>query len=358
MSTGTICVRSPIHVGGSEGSVSAEEFAHLGERLYRISTLALETWLRDNNLVTAYLSAIESSVGTPFSLVDFLRTVGADVSDVLKVAAYAIASPAGAAVAHLRPFCRDPDGLAYLPGSSIKGALRTGVLAQELQSRQELRRVLVHGAEHARGGSRTASREAERVAFARARYPGHLRTTPQNQDLWRFVRVGDSEPLRPEDVALLEVQVWNLRRDGSSYVKQRVYAECLLPGVEVRFPFRIDVGGVWAADIRGGWTTPAGIMSAAARWAQSVWRDEAAAMEGLGLTDTLASFYRGAPAGIRLGWGSGWHSLGVGRLLPENLQRQLASRSAEGLPFPKSRKVVVVGSIESMPLGWGDLALG
>ena len=357
MSTAILRVRSPIHVGGVDGLVTIEDFVHVGDRLHRISALALEAWLRENNLVSAYLAANESSSGVPFSLADFLCGAGVDVAGVLPlVTAYEVSARAGAPMGEVRPFLRDPSGLPYLPGSTIKGALRTGMLAEELRSNGALRRVLAHAAGQSRSSSRNAAREVERGAFARARYSRHAGTT-QQLDLWRFVLVGDSPPIRAQDVAVLAVQVWNLRRDGSPYIKLSVYAECLLPGVEVRFPLRLDEPGLRAANLQGAKLAPEGIVGSAARWARSVWEDEAATLEGLGLTTRLAPFYGETPAGIRLGWGCGWHSLGVGRLVPDDLQRRLASRSAEGLPFPKTRKIAMVAPIGSMPLGWADLAL-
>lgn len=357
MSSGRLRVRSPIHVGGAEGPVDAPELARLGGRLYRISTLALEEWLRKHSLVLAYLRACEASVGAPFSLLNFLRAQGADPSEVLPgIAAYEVACPPDASIPHLRPFCRDPEGLPYLPGSTIKGALRTAALADQVLSNEAVRRELVHSAEQARPSSRTAGQAAEREAFSRARYAA-AGATPQQRDLWRFVHVGDSAPLKPEDVGVAAIQIWNLRQDGSPYIKLSVYAECLLPGAEVLFPLRVDERGLRDARAEDVWVTPEGILNAAARWAKMVWEDEAAALGRLGLPRQLGEFYRGSPAGVRLGWGSGWHSLGLGRLLPEAVQRQLAPRPAAGLPFPKTRRVAELGSEGPMPLGWGELEL-
>ena len=358
MSLVTLKVRSPIHVGGPEGAVDTAELAVVGDQAYRVSTVGLEDWLHDHGLVPAYLRASEEAVGRPFSLPGFLRAQGMVPSEVLPtVAEYAVAVPADANIAHVRTFCRHPDGSPYLPGTTIKGAFRTAALARQLSAEAPLGEALVRAASQARPSDRWAARDVEREAFSRLRFPDHLRVTPLHRDLWRFVRVRDSVPIKPEHVAIMEVVVWSRRRDGTPYEKASLYAECLVPGTEVRFGLDVDQEALQRCRAAFSWATPEGLLDAAAEWARTVWAGETESLASLGHAAHLAGFYADTPAGIRLGWGSGWHSLGVGRLLPTGLQRRLAPRDQEGQPFPKTRKTAVIAVGNLLPLGWGDLSV-
>lgn len=352
MSLWCLRARSPLHVGAAGDVVDATEFARVGDRLHRLSLPAVEDMLRRRGLVAAYLRAVADASGPPFSVSRFLQAQG--LQHLLpELVAYAVDCPAEHPVASLRAFCRDPGGAPYIPGSTIKGALRTAVLADAVAGDPSLQAALESAATDARPSDRWAAQRLEGRTFQTARYPAGHRATDVHRDLWRFVTVGDSEPLDPEDVAVAEVQVWNLRADGSPYVKARLYVECLRPGAEARFGLRVDRPALAAAGAGGG-LSEEGLVAAARAWAARVWEGERPVWSGL--PAEVRDFYSQAPAGLRVAWGSGWQALGVGRLLPEPLQRHVAPRVREGLPYPKTRKLALLGDHGPLPLGWADLA--
>ncbi|MDO5334877.1 MAG: type III-A CRISPR-associated RAMP protein Csm5 [Coriobacteriia bacterium] len=144
-------------------------------------------------------------------------------------------------------FVKDPYGKPYIPGSSVKGMLRTAILLNlVLQNREEYRSRF--DLSYAVSGRRGADGEIVKYAF-RDRVAGKFDAV---SDAMRYVSVSDSEPLKVEDLVFAKKydqfskkdlarhkpDMGNLSDfDGNSL---NVYWECLRPGTEIVVDVSVD----------------------------------------------------------------------------------------------------------------------
>ncbi len=145
----------------------------------------------------------------------------------------------------IQRFMRDGMHRCYIPGSTIKGMLRTAILLNLLDelsqndARQVIRKSLNDRSKHPapaleqqlfRGGNRNAW-----------------------YDLLRFLHVADSASIRPERMFVGEIRLIGSRRN------LQIYAECLQPNVTIALlPFSYTVEPLRRMHARGIWQhTPA-----------------------------------------------------------------------------------------------------
>lgn len=258
-------------------------------------------------------------------------------------------------------------GRPYVPGSSLKGAIRTAVLDAAMVD-QKLGQVVGPAVRSAVGlRQEFLTAEAERRVFGRR----------PNDDALRALRVSDSVPLPPASLRVMLVRVLNLvwaeghlelrwravRGGGARSVNDAmaVAVEVLRPGTKVRMDITLDT-----------WLVDQGRLGPAARFLGDL--EEAVRNRGQVLVDSEIAFYRqyGEDAMVRalekvdrqirsgiaclpVGWGAGWRAHTVGERL-ESLDlkavRERYGLGRPGMPFPKTRKVVVRENQAVAPLGW------
>jgi len=258
---------------------------------------------------------------------------------------------------------KDVFGRPYLPGSSLKGALRT-VLAVGGATVQKLRFESV-------GRSRSwAAQPVERELFG----------CNPNYDLLRALQVSDSGPVGAECLGLERVNIYPTAGKQTRYGPQRgldVDVETLLPGTTFQMPIKIEgylFGDRAERELRFGKRK---------EWLLNLPR-YARQVAGLRLADEI-DFFRPRKDGqvvlgfysrlvqtwdklaeneflLQVGWGTGWLSKTFGKLLqqdPEAFERLVSDYRMTmergrkpGDPFPRSRHLVRRGEHPALPLGW------
>jgi CRISPR-associated protein Csm5 len=258
----------------------------------------------------------------------------------------------------LREQYKDAFERPYLPGSSIKGALRT-ILAWHGFQGQKLRLDV----EDLRGSRSWAGQTLERKIFGQN----------PNYDLLRGLQVADSEPQHVERLQIINAQVVT----GSEKMGAPIEVEAVRSDTVFTTTLTIDqflhsqtaemqlhfgerwrwleelpqIARAWAADHlrreRDWFRT---------RKYEPVWR----------LYHQMLSALNRLPPGqffLQLGWGGGWTSKTIGyplqedeqawerllsdkRLSPARIRRRVSD------PFPKSRRVIVAAQQVAAPLGW------
>ena len=138
-------------------------------------------------------------------------------------------------------FIKDVYGMPYIPGSSIKGALRTALLGDRLLRDRRLARDYEEKIDRARQDRRNRYLNGENAgldcsAFHRQRSEDVSLSNEVNDTLAGLI-ISDSCPLRPEDMCIC--QKVDYTTDGSSH-RLPLLRECLKPGVIVRFNITID----------------------------------------------------------------------------------------------------------------------
>jgi CRISPR-associated protein Csm5 len=271
--------------------------------------------------------------------------------------------------AEVREQLKDPWDRPYLPGSSVKGALRTVLAAVGWQ-----KRGLHLDPSRLRDNRSWAAQSLERTLFGK----------DPNHDLLRALQVADSDPVGPEHLILVNAQVAVKDRLASPIELEAVrpgtafHLTLTFDGYLLRQEVREKLG--WRDEVQWLWQ----VVSLARRHALLRLRREMQYWNGVKgaqrILDFLVKLYKEAEAlaeneaFLQIGWGGGWDSktFGTGNLQRDpnafeavvrryNLARGRTSRKP-GDPFPRSRRVVVVTgrgresgkliTVPDQPLGW------
>lgn len=363
----TVELLSPLHIGsGTELLLDYDIVPHSG-RSYRVDEEALleQALTRAgaagagevNRLLTGRPAAellteadFEDAAGPLFRYAmpgtPFTRTAGARVQEQLKDV-------------HDRP---------YLPGSSLKGALRS-VLARGIHRRRREKPDLTR-----LGRSRSwASQALEQDLFG----------PDPNRDWLRALHVEDSRPLEPGGhLALRTVRVYPTATRESSGLN--IDVEAVNKGTTFQTRITVDEYGFREEVARklgweGGRRWIDDLAELAAEYARQrllieaeYFRARRGPVGALRFYDELVGIWDGLAGEemlLQVGWGAGWESKTLGsELLREDdaaferlLSRYRMTRETNrqvGDPFPKSRHLVLDGKGRpGEPLGWLRLRL-
>jgi len=376
-----ITTLSPLHIGGQEGQISQFEFVAHGGRTYVLNSQRLAEELRRRELLGTYVA---QATGAGFSHGDFFRRC--KMLDPKVLSAISDHSCVGSAnpKRELRVFVRNGFARPYIPGSSLKGCIRTALLYAVLKRMPDthkrhqldqyvegkLARLRPHdkrAAKSLRAGLYTDA-EADLLQAFVLRDRERTSRGPHT-DIMRCVQVSDSQPIERDTLAIMEIKLYSAdgRNKGGRQAKSwSFYAECALPkttfDLEITFDertWREFVNGRWNKNItvdpdelRAMLADPLGVTT---EFAADVVEHERSFFEkqfGLG---TLFKFHGKTP-NIHLGWGGGMIASGIALLLPEGLRRRMQDalfpHQRPGAPSPKSRRVVVHRGEPTAPLGW------
>lgn len=264
--------------------------------------------------------------------------------------------------AQLREQIKDARQRPYLPGTSLKGALRTALAWHGF------------GALKMRPDARQLGR---RPKWAAQRIERSILGQDPNHDLLRALHVGDSAPVGTERLMLVNAQVLTRRGSGAPIEAEAVQSNttfCLTVKLDEalfsRWAHRLNLG------TRQDWLRrlPAVVRAHTAnrvkverQWyagrpdaqiAQRFYKE----LANLNLSENACV--------LQIGWGGGWHSKTLGSRLQADGRfmegiigdyRLARGRRRQGDPFPKSRRAVVRvargkdgRAVErpGVPLGW------
>jgi CRISPR-associated protein Csm5 len=149
--------------------------------------------------------------------------------------------------AGIQQFIKDAEGLPYIPGSSVKGAIRTVLLAQEIKKggfdrfAQEIKRVLEEykkgfiNTKEAKKALGKIAKDMEKQAFFKLKYSDKNDVV---NDIFRGLRIADSAPLSSENLMLCQKIDASTTKGKANAIN--TLRECLKPGTEAIFSVSID----------------------------------------------------------------------------------------------------------------------
>lgn len=354
----TITTLSPLHIGtGNTLRQGYDYVTHRGR-----------TWVFDAEVLADGLYEHDRD--------EFERMVqGIPAGDLIRPDEYDPASPLFRYVlrgeprskgkgAELQEQLKDPWDRPYIPGSSLKGALRTALAYVGWQQRK-----LPFSLSDLGNNPKFAGQAMESKVLAG-------RNTTPYYSLMRALQVGDSSPGQKEHLQLLNVQVAVGDKAGSPIeleaIRRDVAFEAVLTldGFLRQQPVATTLG--WSADDQLKWLrvipqvvnafTVHRIDGERIRWGTSggpIQSFYETLYRRLGQLDKRSEFL------LQLGWGGGWDSKTFGDILTRDGQvfekvvekygktmvRQ--GKYKAGDTYPKSRRVVVNSSEQpERPLGW------
>jgi CRISPR-associated protein Csm5 len=291
-----------------------------------------------------------------------------------------------------RPFVRDGMGNPYLPGTSIKGAIRTAVLYRMLLDDNAQKQMVV---EAATSGLRSLSgpgKDRAKKSYSEKWLQERLlqtHTLPNakngpNTDILRCLKVGDAYPVNTCHTRVIKIQFlskrsqdgfyWSSKKQGSRSTGQplELWVEALVQGT-----FKLDL--VWDRGLfnrfklenrEKRWPICGldDVVSALSRISQDVAEHERGffsapgqerAQEPLLAARALNAWYERCGSDVmRIGFGSGMLSTTVNLRFPPELRekiRDACGHPRPGDPAPKSRRVWKGGDGRWYPMGWLSL---
>lgn len=260
---------------------------------------------------------------------------------------------------------KDVRGNLYLPGSTLKGALRTVLLAQKLSDSS------LAGTSFDSSSAKSAAQPFERAAF-------RPKENSANYDLFRALQVADSEPI-PAEPKTLWLQHVRVIADEAASIP--IAVEAIPRLVTLESSIRVDDYLLRDNAEELGWGNSDELLAqlpvVANEWAdRQIQRDQKLAQQK-GWDDAGkvygAMLKRTRPPGVfllQLGWGTGWESTTIGTYLPDAQVRVARERFELGkppqwkgpwkpnfdAPFPKGHRLTVKENKNSAPaqepLGW------
>jgi CRISPR-associated protein Csm5 len=277
---------------------------------------------------------------------------------------------------------------AVLPGSSIKGAIRTALFSEAMEGRvweQNVRDLLPTSSVKSNKSSVSAKRASQKLTqslFSPEAGRGHW----PNFDVLRALKTGDVL-FASNRLCLIDVRWMNLGWQSSgwrSMSRKRTFrnwqeadglvVEAVLPGAQAGFSMQIDaflqsdpvVRRVLGAEFQSRATDWFGSFDALRkitnRHAKRRLTEEKAFFHKHGISaatkqcQQLLQDIQQEPEAVylQIGWGNGWRGM-TGDWMDEETEqrmRKLYRLGRNGSPFPKTRRLAVNGSGPSVPLGW------
>ena len=248
-------------------------------------------------------------------------------------------------------------GRPYVPGSSLKGLVRTAVLWKYLKERGRVVR------------NPNELRRVEKELFG-----------DPHRDVMRFITFRDSKPADVRSLAVYEIAVMTERRRGDALRLEpknfRIYAECLKPGAEVEMEVftktKLDKLEDRLRSIIRGWDEKKeyvenwkAIVTEFSKHVVEVEREFFSHRNGrefddvLKFLDTIERRIEEGRTVFRLGFSTGWLWKTVGSLLSRDDRVRVAgtlrlNRGRRGEDFPKTRRVVMSNEKRYLP-GWIEI---
>ncbi|WP_343246735.1 type III-A CRISPR-associated RAMP protein Csm5 [Diplocloster hominis] len=218
--------RAPVFVGNGKSCSKVEYYMDANKRM--VSVLDDEkffSFLIERGLVEKY----EAFITNPFSgyLYKFLSENSVTEQEVASFTRYTIRCgeglEAGRSLKEIWMFYRDRYGRPYIPGSSLKGALRTALLTGLLLQKNGLQKNDLN------------AKRLEQTYLNTLQVTDH--PGDEQNSIMRGFAVSDSETISPDDMVLCGK--WDMSPSGN--IKQMpLVRECVRTGVKIRSRITID----------------------------------------------------------------------------------------------------------------------
>lgn len=229
-------------------------------------------------------------------------------------------------------------GKPYIPGSSVKGAIRTALLWKAVRDDQRLLNWTLNYIKNLRGriNPRKVDDALETKVF---RLSGLLNRDDPKNDLLRALKVTDSGFF--ENVKIYEVKYLNAR-------SLSVCAECIDAGDSAEIDVEVDEIVLSYLEQRLDFD---GVKEATREFARAIVDAELARAYPERTKREFRNVLNNRGILLRIGWGIGWFSTTIGTLLkshPDFEEARRKLRLGRGAHFPVTRRV----AWDDRPLGW------
>lgn len=387
-------VETPLHIGSRHGLLHSMEFIHENGWVYVVDEEKLGRFLLEKDLLNKFSQAAYSGKLRRRGIAAFIRE---NLRNLPKGFAESVASykilGGSSNMGQFRPFIRDGQNRIFLPGSAIKGALRTAVIYKSLKEgdvkkwREEVEkklRELERVSGHERSQKIKKLSEPMQKEILQRYLLGNLQENEgkhQNRDLLRCLKVRDAYPAKgiKLDVRVIPVRFLAKGENGSFYwSKNPRGSDELIVWVEAVVSGTFETELIWDRELFERFQENNPGKSPNVRSVEDVLKcvlqmncdlmefekeffGGKPSGEGRSAALRLGQWYRSLPGGLwfRLGYGTGMLSTTVNLLWDEALRQKIRNTCGHDRgkePAPKTRRVGQIKDGEVLPLGWVKLA--
>lgn len=239
-----LVAEGPVFIGsGREITKKEYAFARKGSIAYVFDPVKLTAMLRDKRLYNEYEKYILGS--DKMDLGRWLTSKGISESEFDGYLRYKMdcrdAVINNPRELKLMEIVRDPYGNPYIPGSSLKGVLRTVLLANDIKKNPVKYRDVINRISRGGSGNKRAylNRECSELEtiFANVLKRDEKNRNNAVNDFMSGIVVSDSEPLELSDIILC--QRTDVHVDGREK-RLPMLRECIRPGTIVKFRITVD----------------------------------------------------------------------------------------------------------------------
>lgn len=237
-------ILSPVFIGSGK-ELNKKEYAFIpqSKRAVIPDLEKFTAFLDKKGILQDYINFM---LGPEGDLYAWLKSVKVQEGDFAEFASYELSGGDALDEEHskieLRQFIKDNFGRPYIPGSSLKGAIRTAILCKKLKENKTENRKRFEGMlgelagidKWRRNMFRRDSEEIERALLETLRLKE--KNNPVNS-VMRGIQVSDSEPL--ETSSLVLCRKIDVKQNGVAK-RFNTCRECLKPGTEVSFKVTLD----------------------------------------------------------------------------------------------------------------------
>ena len=404
----TIQLTSPmLHIGSEMQRLSPFEYVATPKFVYQPNAEVLARSLYKRGRLPDYLYAIQErqSILPILKQVfgdDWFQVQDEDGQPIFPKVTRSLCWTDHRRISDLRPMIRNGFGQLYIPGSSIKGAIRTAIAYHLLKHRDRYSvppAVRVSEIENklrkTMGNLRQKAKFADDSLFMDELFTNFellpaLTNCKQgpNTDFMRAIQVTDTEPLLEERLEqkgraiavnlpiVAEVMISSRFQDYQAKYRASLFVE-MVRNAKTQFTISIDSEMLSWFRHRNGMTLPfqsvQDILNICQEFAQDQWDFEhdywaelkdnsRAAGTNLNFSEIRRIYEPEAcPFSLRLGWGTGMNGTTIGLLLDEQLRSQLRDTcgiKAPSFEAPKSRRTIInqKGEVKFVP-GWIKFSL-
>lgn len=249
----TLTTRGPLYIGSGQ-QLKKKDWIISGKKGYVFDLRKLYLFLEKKNLLSQYERfVIGQGREKDSSLKDWLDSFlsAAELEELKREATRYTFDCNGLKESYrndLQLFVKDGLGRPYVPGSSLKGAIRSILLSQKLQDKSSgyAEEVIRDSANPDKLKDRKYKKELESTSKRMETenfYIRNLEKTPSfdpRQDIMAAVRISDSLPVDTDRLVICEK--YDVYPDGGVPEKRsvNVLRECICPGTEIVFDLTID----------------------------------------------------------------------------------------------------------------------
>jgi len=239
---------SPVFIGSGK-EITKKEYIYVpnGHRVIMPDFNKFSEYLVSENLIEDYTNFM---IGSGKDLYEWMRRRNIGLSQFDKFKAYELnagdAIIPGLTLSNVQLFIKNSQGNPYIPGSSLKGALRTAVLARMIDDsknewiryfnrlEEELMKIKKVGK---KDPISKITEEIENRLLHTLNFDERKLKNAVNS-VFKAIQVSDSLPLDSKDLILCAKI--DVSREGKTKQNKAVCRECIKPGVEITFRITLD----------------------------------------------------------------------------------------------------------------------